>query len=363
MIKRLLYILLFTGIILGGLFGLKFYQIQDAVSQFQPPPPAVVAITEVKQAEWVETLSAVGSLAAKAGVNINNEVAGNVKAIHFRSGQSVKAGELLIELDTSTDNAELKGLKAERRLAEIRFHRSKKLITGKFIAQSDYDENKALLEEASAAVAAKETVINKKKIRAPFAGDLGIRKVDLGQYLEPGSAIVLLQQLTPIYIDFTVPEKQFSRLALRLPVAISVQAYSKRSFMGEIIAFEPAVDPGSRSIKVRAQIPNQDKLLRAGMFGQVNILSGQTRSVLTLPDTAITYNPYGNFVFVVDSNANGMTVKSRQVETGQTENGRIEIRKGLKPGDQVVSAGQVKLRNGMPVVADKLPAPGERAAP
>lgn len=362
MLKRSLILLFATLLIFGGVFGLKFYQIRQAASQFQPPPPPVVAATDVVQENWLSALSTVGSLTAVAGVDVSNEVAGKVSAIHFESGQSVKRGQLLIELDASTDRAELKGLEAEQRLAKVRFERSEKLIGNQFISKSDYDQNKALLDEATAAVQAKRTLIDKKQIRAPFSGELGIRQVDLGQYLAEGSAIVSLQQLTPIYLDFTVPERYLNELAQGRRVVATVQAHQDREFGGKISAISPLIDRETRSAQVRALLDNQEKLLHPGMFAQVQIISDHPLDVLTLPDTAITYNPYGNSVFVIESGENGRTVHIRQVETGQTRNGRVEIVSGLKLGEKVVSAGQVKLRNGMPVVLDDKPAPGEREA-
>ncbi|MGR9116935.1 MAG: efflux RND transporter periplasmic adaptor subunit [Gammaproteobacteria bacterium] len=361
MIKRLVIILLLAFVIFGGLFSLKFYQVREAMSQFHAPPPAVVAVTEVKADEWQASLTAVGSLVAVSGVAVTNEIAGIVKAIHFDSGQKVKQGQLLIELDSATDQAELKGLIAEQRLAQIQFERSKKLIVGNFISKSDYDRNQALLDEASAAVMTKKTIIDKKQIRAPFTGELGIRKVDLGQYLNPGATIVTIQQLAPVFIDFQLPERHLSRLSLGQEVIVNVQAYPDKEFKGRVSAISPLMDQATRSVQIRATLSNSDRLLHPGMFAQVQILSDKIRQVLTLPDTAITYNPYGDFVFVVESGEQGFIVQSRQVETGITRDGRVEIVKGLQHGERVVSAGQIKLRNGMPVTIDERPAPGERS--
>ncbi len=360
MLKRFLILILFSVLIFGGIFGLKFYQLQREAGRFQPPPPAVVAATEVTQENWPSTLSAVGSLTAIAGVDVSNEVAGKVEAIHFDSGQLVKKGQLLLELDASTDRAELQGLEAEMRLAKIRFERSKKLIGNNFISKSDYDQNHALLDETVAAVHAKRTLIDKKRIRAPFTGELGIRLVNLGQYLTEGSAIVSLQQLAPIYLDFTVPERHLNQIGRGHRVVATVQAYPGREFNGEISAVSPLIDQGTRSAQVRATLNNSEKLLHPGMFAQINILSDQALKVLTLPDTAITYNPYGNSVFVIEPGEQGLIVQNRQIETGQTRDGRIEIISGLKFGERVVSAGQVKLRNDMQVTLDDKPAPGER---
>lgn len=362
MIKRILLVLVLTVLILGALFGTKFYQINEAVSQIQAPPPPLVAIAEVKQEQWPASLATVGSLRAVAGINISNEVAGQIKAIHFESGQTVKQGQLLIELDSATDQAELQGLLAEQHLADIRYQRSAELIDKKFVSQSDYDQNKALLEEASAAVASKQTLIAKKQIKAPFTGELGIRQVDLGQYLPVGSAIILLQKLDPIFLDFNLPERYLSQLSLSQQVTINVQAYPDTGFSGEIVAISPAVEQQSRSLKVQARLANQDRKLHPGMFAQVQIVSGKQSAVLTVPDTALTYNPYGESVFLLAASDKGFTVQNRQVQSGQSRAGRVEIVSGLNAGDKVVSAGQVKLRNGMSVAVDKQPAPGEREA-
>lgn len=362
MTKRILLVLLFSVLILGGLFGMKFFQINQAISQMQAPPPPLVAVADVKQEQWPASLAAVGSLRAVAGINISNEVAGQIKAIHFESGQAVKQGQLLIELDSATDQAELQGLQAEQRLAQIRYQRSAQLIDKKFVSQSDYDQNKALLEEAIAAVASKQTLIAKKQIKAPFNGELGIRQVDLGQYLPVGSAIILLQKLDPIFLDFNLPERYLSQLSVGQQVAVNVQAYPDTAFGGEIMAISPAVEQQSRSLKVQARLKNQDRRLHPGMFAQVQIVSGKQSSVLTVPDTAVTYNPYGESVFLLVGNDNGFTAQNRQVQTGQSRAGRVEIISGLNAGDKVVSAGQVKLRNGMPVAVDSQAAPGERGA-
>jgi membrane fusion protein (multidrug efflux system) len=324
------------------------------------PPPPVVAASEVKQEQWLSSLSAVGSLTAIAGVNVSNEVTGKIKAIHFESGQAVKQGQLLLELDAATDYAELQGLLAEQQLAQVRFNRGEKMLDKKFISSSDYDQNQASLQQATAAVAAKRTLIDKKQIRAPFSGELGIRQVDLGQYLAPGTAIVSLQKLDPIYLDFNLPERHISQLSKGQTITATVQAYPEHNFSGEIIAISPAIEANSRAIKVRATLSNNDKRLHPGMFAQVQINSGQQNTVLTLPDTAITYNPYGNSVFLIQNTDKGTIVQNRQVETGQSKAGRVEIISGLNAGDKVVSAGQIKLRNGIPVTIDTQPAPGER---
>ena len=361
MIKRLIIILILSIMIFGGLFALKFYQQQQSMNQFQAPPPVVVAASEVKRLEWQPSLTAVGDLVAVSGVTVSNEIAGMIKAIHFNSGQNVKKGQLLLELDSETDLAELNGLLAEQRQAQIQFDRSKKLIGKNFVSRSDYDQNLALLDSANAAVRTKKTLIKKKQIRVPFSGELGIRKVNLGQFLTPGSSIVTLQQVAPIYIDFQISTRYLSNLQLGQEIKLSVQAYPNKLFNGRISTISPLIDEHTRSVQIRATLANTERFLRPGMFAEIQVLADQNRQVLILPDTAIAYNPYGDFVFVIKSGEQGLTVQSRQVETGVTRNGLVEIVKGLSQGEKVVSAGQIKLRNGMPVVIDAKEAPGERA--
>lgn len=360
MLKRLLLVVFLTLLLLGGLFGFKFYRIKQSMGQMAPPPPAQVAAATVRQEQWSSALAATGSLTAVASVEVSSEVAGMVKSLRFDSGQTVKQGQLLLELDSSTDHADLQGLLAEQKLAQLRVERAARMIEKKFIAQADLDQQQAQLDEANAAVNSKRTLIDKKQIKAPFSGELGIRRVDVGKFLDKGAAIVSLQQLDPIYLDFTLPERHIARLELNQPVDITVQAYPERVFSGRIQAIDPVISSDARAVRVRAKLDNHDKKLRPGMFAQVRIDSAQPRTILSLPDTAISYNPYGNSVFLIVAGQAGTTVQSRQIATGQTRDGRVEVLSGLNAGDRVVSAGQVKLRNGMAVTVDSKPAPGER---
>ena len=359
MSKRTLIITAIALLLSASLFAYKFFQINLALSHMTPPPPPVVAATQVLQERWNISLSSVGSLTAVAGVAVNNEVAGLVKTIHFDSGQSVKAGQLLLELDSSLDKAQHKSLLAELDLARIRLDRNGKMIEKHFVSQSEFDQSKASYEQAMAAVEASQKTIAKKNIIAPFAGELAIRQVNIGQFLPAGTAIVDLQQLTPVYVDFSLPERFFSQVNIGQQLEITVQAYSD-IFHGEIVAISPEVDKASRNIHLRGLIPNVDKRLKPGMFAQISLVTGRYQDVLTLPDTAITYNPYGNSVFIISDSDQGLQVHNRQIITGQTRNGRVEVISGLNAGDRVVSAGQLKLRNSMIVKIDTQAAPGER---
>jgi membrane fusion protein, multidrug efflux system len=360
MLKRYAFVIFLSLLLFGGLFGWKFLQISKAIKNIPVAPPPVVAVSTVQKSDWQSYLTAVGSLAAVAGIEVSSEVLGKVKAIHFESGQAVRQGQLLVELDSSTDLAELNGLEAAQRLEQAKISRSKQLIARNFISKSDYDLNIATLDEAKAAVNAKKSSINKKRIVAPFSGQLDIRKVNVGQYLAPGDAIVSLQKLNPIYADFTLPEQELANLTINQDITLTVQAYLDKKFRGRISAINSGIDETTRSVKIRATLENAEQLLRPGMFAEVQVLLLKTKPVLTVPDTAITYNPYGDSVFVIENGKQGTTVQLRQIVTGETRAGRVEIIKGLAENDRVVSAGQVKLRNGIPVKLDQHPAPGER---
>jgi membrane fusion protein, multidrug efflux system len=360
MLKRYTFVIFLSLLLFGGLFGWKFLQISKAIKNISVPPPPVVAVSTVQKSDWQSYLTAVGSLAAVAGIEVSSEVLGKVKAIHFESGQAVRQGQLLVELDSSTDLAELNGLEAAQRLEQAKISRSKQLIARNFISKSDYDLNIATLDEAKAAVNAKKSSINKKRIVAPFTGQLDIRKVNVGQYLAPGDAIVSLQKLNPIYADFTLPEQELANLTINQDITLTVQAYPDKKFSGHISAINSGIDETTRSVKIRATLANAEQLLRPGMFAEVQVLLLKTKTVLTVPDTAITYNPYGDSVFLIENGKQGTTVQLRQIVTGETRAGRVEIIKGLAENDRVVSAGQVKLRNGIPVKLDQQPAPGER---
>lgn len=353
MILRLFLMLVIVGGVIGGVFYIKTQQWQ-AMGEMgaQGQPPATIATSTVQQESWQPSLSAVGSMVAVNDVYVTNEVPGKVARIQFESGQHVKDGEVLLQLDDEVDRAELAGLQAELGLAEVQFNRASRLVQERTLSQSDYDEAKARLESARANVESKRALIAKKTIRAPFSGLLGIRRVDLGQYLAAGSDIALLQSLDPIYVDYTLPERFLADIDVDQAIELKVQAYPDEVFHGRIEALNPGIDPGTRSVNIRAILDNPNRLLRPGMFAEVRTLLPRRNSVLTLPQQAITYAPYGNSVFVVTEAEGQKVVQRRQVKTGTVRDGRIEIAEGLQEGDEVVSAGQNKLRNGQPVQVD-----------
>jgi membrane fusion protein (multidrug efflux system) len=353
LIKRLILVVLLLVVVFGGIFGWKYFVGQKmAASMAAPPPPATIASAEVKVETWQPYLHSVGSVTATQGVFVTTEVPGQVEKILFESGHFVEAGDVILQLDDSVDEADLEGLVAQRKLARLQFERARKLVKERSVSQSEFDQSRAQLDSAEATVASKRAVIAKKKIRAPFSGRLGIRQVDVGEYLSPGAEIVPLQALDPIYVDYTLPERHFEQLHDEQPVLVEVQAYPGRVFKGSISAINPGIDPGTRSVRLRATLGNPDQLLRPGMFAEVRTVLPARDDVLTLPRTAITYNPYGESVFVILEKDGGQVVQRRQVKTGEVRDTRVEIVEGLEAGEQVVSAGQVKLRNDQRVVID-----------
>ena len=352
MLLRLFLVVLFLGAILGGIFGWKQYQMELEAATGGPPPPPVVAVAEVQQESWQPRLTAVGTLVATQGIFVTNEIAGQVREIHFESGRPVDEGDLLVQLDDSVDQADLRGLIAQRDLAKIKVGRFAKLLEDRSASQSDYDEASAELDSATAAVAAKEALIAKKRITAPFAGQLGIRILDLGEFLAPGSRIVPLDALEPIFADYSLPERHLPRISVGKQVLVRVAAYPDREFKGVIMAINPEVDVNTRSIRVRAMLQNPEHLLRPGMFAEVATLLPTREDLLTLPRTAITFAPYGDTVFLVEEREGQTLVERRQVTTGQAHGGRVEVLDGVAPGDRVVLGGQVKLRNAQPIRVD-----------
>lgn len=351
--RRFIFLLLGLAVLFGALFGTKYYQVQRmAVEASVPPPPTTVSAARAQTETWQPYVYAVGSLVASQGIDVSNEIAGQVKAIHFESGQRAERGDRLLGLDDSVDQAELEGFIAERRLAQVEFRRIAELYKKRSVSRSEYDQAQAKLQNAQAQVASQRALIAKKAIRAPFAGLLGIRQVDLGQYLAPGSRIVSLQSLDPMYVDFSLPERNLAVLYTGQKVTFRVLTYPKRSFIGEISAIDAGVNEATRNIQVRATLKNKDELLRPGMFAEVQIQLAGQENVLTLPSTAVTYNPYGDSVFVVENRGGQLLVEPRWVKTGETRDGRVAIEQGLKVDELVVTAGQLKLRKGQPVRID-----------
>ena len=352
MIKRLAVVLVFLALVFGGVFGWKYLQMQKQAAANAGPPPAVVSTRRVAGERWQPTLEAIGSIMPTRGVVVSAEVPGIVREIYFDSGQHVDEGELLVELDVDVDKAELDALQADRRIAEITRNRLSQIVSDNLGSRSDLDEAQAKLDRTEAEIAAKQAMIRKKSIRTPFAGELGIRIINPGQYLAPGDEIVQLVGLDPIYAEYSLPERHLSELHVGQKVSVKVQAYPDTVFEGSIHAISPSIQTASRSVRIRALIENADRRLRPGMFAEVDTLLEERDRVLTLPERAVTYNPYGESVFVVIETDGTKTVELTQIKTGQVRDGRVEIISGLDDGTEVVSDGHNKLRNGQAISVD-----------
>ncbi|MBK1645675.1 efflux transporter periplasmic adaptor subunit [Thiocapsa imhoffii] len=344
MVARLLLVILLLGALIGGLAFFKYSQIQAEIAMFSQPPPApTVRVVTVETTNWQPTLNSVGSIEAIQGVNVNNEVAGQVRAIEFESGAIVQRGQVLARLADDVDRAELEGLEAAERLAQIKVERNRALLKDRAVAQGDFDEISAQLDQARALVKSKRATIEKKTIRAPFDGQLGIRLINLGQFLPEGSPIVALQNLDPVYVDYALPERHLARLSTGQTVQVRIAADPERIFEGVIEAISPGIDRGTRNVRIRARLENPDLALRPGMFARVATLLPVEQEVLTLPREAITFNTYGDTVFVVREEGDQTLAERRQIVSGDVRDDQIAILSGLSVGERVVRSGQVKL--------------------
>lgn len=344
----------------------KAAQIKEMSSQDHSHPPAAVATVEAQAVQWHPTLSAIGTLAPVEGVTISADADGTIVRIAAESGTAVKAGDLLVELDTSVEEAQLKATQARASLAQVNLTRAKELWGQQATSKSEYDAADATARQAQADVAALEAQIAKKHVRAPFDGRVGIRLVNLGQYISKGRALLPLQKLDPIYANFNVPQRQFPDLAIGQTVRVSIDAFAQ-PFEGKITAINSEVDAATRNISVQATLANPDEKLRAGMFARVEVELPQSNSLVVVPATAIAYASYGNSVFIVEKQKGKdgkefLGVRQQFVQLGATRGDLIAVT-GIKAGDQVVSTGVFKLRNGMPVQINNTVQPTNDANP
>jgi membrane fusion protein (multidrug efflux system) len=330
-----------------------------------PQPPTPVAVVTAERMRWERSLFAVGSLSAVQDFVVTTEVPGLVASLRFESGQRVRVGDILLTLDGSVDVAELAGLKATEELAGVQYARFAKLVREKTASESQYDEAAAQRTRATALVQAKEAYIAKKTVRAPIDGVLGLRRVDLGDYLAPGAEIVSLQALDEVFVDYRLPERLLGRLSLGQPLRVRVQAWPGREFAGQVTAIDPAIDVATRMVRVRGRLDNADHALRPGMFADVDTLESTPDDVVAVPESAITYTPYGDSVFLVVEDPKGLLVRRRQVDTGAVRDGMVAVTAGLEAGERVVAVGQNKLRNeqAVQIAEPAAAAAAERPAP
>jgi membrane fusion protein (multidrug efflux system) len=366
----MIFMLALVAVAIGALGFEKFRQIQQGIAQaaaFQPPPEAVTTIVAKKE-EWSETLNAIGTLASVQGVLVSADLPGIVERIDFQSGDSVQEGDILVQLDTTQERAQLPAAESDHDLARLNFERLKSLVEEGAISRSDYDRAAAEDKQTEAKIGEIRATISRKTIHAPFSGILGIRQVNLGQYLSPGVAVVSLQSLDPIYVNFSVPQQNAEQVPVGRSVRVSTSDSNPVEFEGQVTAVNSVVDEATRNFLVQATLANPAKTLRPGMFVQTEVVLGQSRPIIPLPASAISYAPYGDSVFVVGNmkGPNGETyrgVRQQFVTLGTSHGDQISVLTGVKPGDEVVSSGVFKLRNGAAVLINNKAQPGNSPAP
>jgi membrane fusion protein (multidrug efflux system) len=361
--RVLRYVLVVLGLLalIGVLAGIKGAQIGKLIGmgkamQAAGPPPETVNTQVAQKQTWERTLSSTATVVSAKGVALSNDAPGIVSAIHFESGKMVKQGELLVELDTKVERAQLASTRARRDLAETALKRSQKLVASGAETQAQLDADDSTLKSLNADLAALEAQIARKNIRAPFAGKLGIRQVNLGQYLAPGTTVTTLEAEKQNYVDFTLPQQELPNLRLHMRVRVS-EAGSDKPIEGEITAIDPAVDAATRNVKIRATLPSDDNDLRTGMFVQVEVIRPESMEVVAVPQTAVVHASYGDSVFVVrdktlPSGKPGKVAEQKFVRLDGTRGDFIAVLQGVEAGEEVVSGGAFKLRNGSPVTVN-----------
>jgi len=354
--KRMLIMLIVVGLVFGLIFAFiigRSMLIKYFISTAGEPTQTVSTVT-AEEKPWQPLIAAVGSLHAVQGSDLSAEVAGIVSKVGFNGGDSVKAGDLLVELRADSDVAKLKSLQANAQLARQTFDRAQKLHAGRTVSKAYLDNAAAALKSADAQVAEQQALVDKKIIRAPFAGKAGTIKVNVGQYVTPGQQLVTLQQLDPIHIDFSLPQQQVSQIVVGGKVVVTSDAYPDKSFEGEVTSFDPKIDTETRNVAVRATLSNPEQLLLPGMFARITLTVGEPENFVTLPQTAIVFNSYGETVFVLEETKDEegsvkYFAKQKFIKTGERRGDQVAVTQGVEAGEIIVSLGGFKLRNGTPV--------------
>ncbi|MEX8191219.1 efflux RND transporter periplasmic adaptor subunit [Comamonas guangdongensis] len=379
MTKRML-IMIGGLLVLVAVLALGFFlHIRGLIASSPKPGPQTVSTIKAQTLEWQPQIASVGTLVAVRGVDVTTEIAGLVRSLHFRSGQDVKAGDLLVQLNADSDLAQLNSLQAAAELSALTLKRDQAQLAGQAISQAQVDNDLADLKSRRALVAQQQALVAKKTIRAPFSGRLGITTVNPGQYLNPGDTIVTLQTIDPIYANFSAPQKQIAGLSAGQVVNVATDAFADEVFAGKITSINPKVDPSTRNVLLQATIANPQLRLLPGMFARASVDVGEKQRHLTLPQTAITYNPYGATVFILKPAeaqpapggkeeksappAGALVAQQVFVTTGETRGDQVAILKGIEEGQEVVTSGQLKLKNGTPVVVDNKVQPANSANP
>lgn len=341
-------------VVFGTLAGIKAMQFRKLMTTKWPAQVEAVSSATVHEEKWQGTLKAIGSVTAIQGVTVTPEIDGTVRDIAFESGSVVKKDDLLVHLDTSTEEAQLRAQEAQVQWDFVSVERARKLRESNAISQSDLDSAEATWKQAVATADSFRAIIGKKTIRAPFAGQTGIRQVNLGQYIDKGKPIVSLQDLVQVYGDFSLPQQELAKLKPGMTVRLTIDAFPDKHFDGTLSAINPDLDPNTRSVKLRATFDNPDQLLRPGMFARMEVLLPEESNVLVIPSTSILSAPFGDSVYVIEKDTStnstgGLVVRQQFIRTGLAHGDFISVETGLKPGEKVVSSGLFKLRNGMSV--------------
>jgi membrane fusion protein (multidrug efflux system) len=371
MAKRLIIVLVLMAALIGGLGFIKYRQVETAIAagaSFQMPPTSVTTVV-VKREKWPSTLSVIGTAAAIQGVTVSADLPGTVDKIHFESGQAVHEGDILVDLDTRQETAQLANLEAQRDLAHIQFGRAEQLSKAGVISKSEYDNSAAQQKATDAQVNDIKAAIARKTIKAPFSGVLGIRQISLGQYLAAGQAIVSLESISPIYVNFGVPQQDTPLMKLGRSVEVTSTDLPGMKFNGRITAVDSIINEQTRNIQVQVTLENPGRKLRPGMYLDVELPMGESRDVIPLPASAINYAPSGDSVFVVTDIKDEKTgkpyrgVRQQIVKIEGSRGDQVAIISGLNAGDEVVSAGAFRLRNAAPVLVNNSVQPSNSAKP
>ena len=367
--KRMTIMLAVMALFILAIGMMKFFQIRAAIAagaSWQAPPEAVTTIVTQKD-EWPATLSAIGSAVAVNGVTVSADLPGIVDRIDIDSGRHVGAGQVLVQLDISQEKAQLAAAEAQRNLASLNLKRADQLLEKGVLSQAEHDRMVAEAAQADAQVGEIRATIERKRIRAPFAGVLGIRQVNRGQYLEGGAPVVPLQSMDPVYVNFSLPQQEVTALRVGQDVKVSTDSVSATHLVGKITAINSVIDEATRNIQVQATLRNPSGKIRPGMFVDVQVVMGRNQPVIALPASAISYAPYGNSVFIVEEmkspkGAKYRGVRQQFVKLGEERGDQVAVIAGLKPGDEVVTSGVFKLRNGAAVMVDNKTQPGNNPA-
>ncbi|MYM64805.1 efflux RND transporter periplasmic adaptor subunit [Pseudomaricurvus sp. HS19] len=370
--RRMKVLLGITVLVFGGLIAAKamMNRFMNEFFDNMPVPAATVSSAGAAADTWVREITSVGTVVAVQGADLTTEVSGIIEKIHFDSGSAVKAGDVIVSLDSATDQADLKTLQSAERLAVLERDRVRELWQRKSISKSEFDRRQSELEQAEARVAAQQARIEQKRLRAPYAGRLGIRRINIGQYVNAGDPMIGLQSLEQVFVDFTLPEQRFSDIHVGLPVTARMDALADAEFTGKVSAIEPVIDEGTRNFMVRAVFDNADHQLRPGMFARVALNLGDARQVVVVPKSSISFKPYGNSVYVLtpadESGEDGQPLKKasqRLITTGETRGDLIEVEQGLQEGEEVATSGLLKIRSGGTVIVNNSVVPDAEIAP